>query len=52
VEDEWKDRHGNTHQRTTKGRLFWLNRANTLYFFSGDRVFTLTENNRIEELKP
>jgi hypothetical protein len=51
VEDEWKDRYGNTHQRTTKGRLLWLSDNNTLYFFTGNKVYTLNGNDKVEELK-
>jgi len=52
LEDEWKDKYGNTHQRTTKGRLLWVGDTNTLYFFAGNKVYTLGENDKAEELKP
>lgn len=47
AEPEWYDANGNAHQKTTKGRLMYVQKGSTpqIYFFAGDTIFTFEECN-------
>ena len=49
VEDEWKDSGGNNHQLTTKGHLLWIGATDSYYFFSGNKIFVLTKDDKVME---